>query len=84
MTLDFIRPGKPVENGYIESFNGKLRDECLNAHQFLSIADARSKIEAWRVDYNLHRPHSALGQLSPREYLRRSNTGDIEAANFQL
>ena len=82
--LDFIRPGKPTENGYIESFNGKLRDECLNAYQFLSIADARSKIEAWRVDYNLHRPHSALGQLSPREYLRRSNTEGIEAANFQL
>ena len=84
VALDFIRPGKPVENGYIESFNGKLRDECLNATQFLSIADARSKIEAWRVDYNLHRPHSALGQLSPREYLRRSTTEDIEAANFQL
>jgi putative transposase len=56
----------------------------LSASQFLSIADARSKIEAWRVDYNLHRPHSALGQLSPREYLRRSTTEDIEAANFQL
>jgi transposase InsO family protein len=50
VALDFIRSGKPVENGYIESFNGKLRDECLNASQFLSIADARSKIEAWRVD----------------------------------
>ena len=84
VALDFIRPGKPAENGYIESFNGKLRDECLNASQFLSIADARSKIEAWRVDYNLHRPHSALGQLSPREYLRRSTTEGIEAANFQL
>lgn len=84
VALDFIRPGKPVDNGYIESFNGKLRDECLNAHQFLSIADARSKIEAWRVDYNLHRPHSSLGQLSPREYLRRSNTEDVEAAIFQL
>ena len=67
VALDFIRPGKPSENGYIESFNGKLRDECLNANQFLTIADARSKIEAWRVDYNLHRPRSALGQLSPRE-----------------
>ena len=59
--LDFIRPGKPVENGFVESFNGKLRDECLNANQFLSIEDARSKIEAWRADYNLHRPHSSLG-----------------------
>ena len=71
VTLDFIRPGKPTENGFIEAFNGKLRDECLNVHQFLSIEDARSKIEAWRVDYNLHRPHSSLGQLTPREYLRQ-------------
>jgi putative transposase len=69
VTLDFIRPGKPTENGFIEAFNGKLRDECLNVHQFLSMADARSKIEAWRVDYNLHRPHSSLGHLTPREYL---------------
>jgi putative transposase len=60
--LDFIRPGKPVENSFIESFNGKLRDECLNANQFLSIDDARSKIEAWRMDYNHLRPHSSLGQ----------------------
>jgi putative transposase len=58
--LDFIRPGKSVEHGFNESFNGKLRDECLNTNQFLSIADARSKIEAWRTDYNQHRPHSAL------------------------
>jgi transposase InsO family protein len=50
--LDFIRPGKPVENSFIESFNGKLRDECLNANQLLSIDDARSEIEAWRMDYN--------------------------------
>ena len=82
ITLDFIRPGKPSENGFIEAFNGKLRDECLNAHQFLSIEDARSKIEAWRVDYNLHRPHSSLGQLTPREYLKRSGIEDKEAANF--
>ena len=76
ITLDFIRPGKPVENGFVESFNGKLRDECLNANQFLSIDDARSKIEAWRIDYNLHRPHSSLGHLTPGEYLKRSGSGD--------
>ena len=58
ITLDFIRPGKPVENGYIESFNGKLRDECLNTNQFLSMDDARRKMEAWRIDYNDLRPHS--------------------------
>ena len=82
ITLDFIRPGKPTENGFIEAFNGKLRDECLNAHQFLSIDDARSKIEAWRVDYNLHRPHCSLGQLTPKECLKRSGIEDKEAAIF--
>ena len=71
LKLDFIRPGKPSENGHIESFNGKLRDECLNAYQFLSIDDARSKIEAWRTDYNLRRPHSSLGHLTPNEYVQR-------------
>jgi len=80
--LDFIRPGKPVENGYIESFNGKLRDECLNANQFLSIDDARSKIEAWRTDYNLNRPHSGLGNVSPAEWLKRVKTEDQRAADF--
>jgi putative transposase len=54
--LDFIRPGKPVENAVIESFNGRFRDECLNAQVFISLADARQKIEAWRIDYNEHRP----------------------------
>ena len=77
--LDFIRPGKPVENGFIESFNGKLRDECLNANQFLSIEDARSKIEAWRVDYNVHRPHSGLGNMSPAEWMKRGRNADEEA-----
>ena len=80
IALDFIRPGKPVENGHIESFNGKLRDECLNAHQFLSIDDASRNIEAWRMHYNLHRPHSALRQLSPAEFLKRRSNEDEEAA----
>ena len=66
--LDFIRPGKPTENGYMESFNGKLRDECLNVHQFVSLDDAKQKIEAWRDDYNTVRPRSALGHLTPSEY----------------
>jgi len=64
-----------VENSFVESFNGKLRDECLNANQFLSIEDARSKIEAWRMDYNHHRPHSSLGQRSPAEHLERATAG---------
>jgi putative transposase len=68
--LDFIRPGKPMENGYIESFNGRLRDECLNVNQFMSLDDARAKIEAWRVDYNQRRPHSSLGHLTPSEFIQ--------------
>jgi putative transposase len=66
--LDFIRPGKPTENSHIESFNGRLRDECLNVNQFLSLEDARTKIEAWRMDYNGSRPHSSLGNLTPSEF----------------
>ena len=60
VTLDFIRPGKPVENSYGESFNGRLRDECLNVEMFLDLADAQSKIEKWRRDCYEQRPHSAL------------------------
>ena len=68
VTLDFSRPGKPTDNAFVESFNGRLRDECLNTHRFLSLADARAKIEAWRRDYNESRPHTALGWLTPNEY----------------
>jgi len=66
--IHFIRPGKPVENCYVESFNGKFRDECLNDHWFLDLGDARTKIEDWRTDYNEVRPHSSLGDLTPKEY----------------
>lgn len=66
--LDFSRPGKPTDNAFIEAFNSRLRQECLNATWFLSLADAREKIEAWRIDYNEHRPHSALGNMSPKEF----------------
>ena len=69
--LDFIRPGKPVENAFIESFNARLRDECLNVHQFTSIADAQAKIDAWRIDYNQRRPHGSLGHLTPDAYARQ-------------
>lgn len=67
--LAFIRPGKPTENGYIESFNGRLRDECLNVHLFFGLEDARQKLEAWRMDYNTTRPHRSLGQMTPTEYV---------------
>lgn len=65
VTLDFSRPGKPTDNAFIESFNGKLRAECLNAHWFMSLEDAREKCEAWRRDYNEVRPHSAIGNKPP-------------------
>jgi putative transposase len=64
--LDFIQPGKPAQNAYIESFNGRLRDECLNANWFTSLSDARRKIENWRQDYNQQRPHSSFGLLGAR------------------
>ena len=66
--LDFTRPGKPTDNSYIESFNGKLRDELLNTTQFADLADAQRRVEAWRIDYNEARPHGSLGQLTPKEY----------------
>jgi len=68
--LSFIRPGKPVENAYIESFDGKFRDECLNEHWFLSLRQAKSLIEDWRVEYNTERPHSALRYLTPEQFVR--------------
>ncbi len=68
MTLDFSRPGKPTDNAYVESFNGRLRDECLNANWFLSLEDAQAKIAAWRRDYNESRPHTALGHVPPPEF----------------
>jgi len=66
--LDFSRPGKPMDNGLIEAFNGRLRQECLNESWFLSLEDAREKVEAWRMDYNRERPHGALGNMAPLEY----------------
>ncbi len=75
--LDFIRPGRPMENGYIESFNGKLRNECLNAEVFMDLVDARRKLEAWRRDYNEQKPHPSIGNLTPVEYAAslRAETG---------
>ena len=68
MTLYFSRPGRPTDNAFVESFNGRLRDECPNAHWLLSMTDARAKIEAWRRDYDESRPHTSLGWMTPLEY----------------
>jgi putative transposase len=67
--LDFVTPGRPVENGIIESFNGRLRDECLNVLWFESLADARAELAAWQAEYNEARPHSSLGNRAPAEYI---------------
>ena len=72
VTLDFSRPGKPTDNAFIESFNGKFRAECLNAHWFMSLDDAQRKCEDWRRDYNEERPHSAIGNKCPIELTDRS------------
>jgi putative transposase len=80
--LSFIRPGKPNENAYIESFNGKFRDECLNEHWFLSLPHARSVIEAWRIEYNTERPHSSLGNRTPEEFAGTQPTQDQERVSL--
>jgi len=71
--LHFIQPGKPTQNAYIESFNGKFRDECLNEHVFTSLHDAQQKIESWRQDYNVNRPHPSLNQQTPEEFAAHFN-----------
>ena len=70
--LRFIQPGKPIQNAFAESFIGKFRDECLNEHWFANLADARAKLEDWRIDDNTNRPHSSLGNATPSEFARRS------------
>ena len=78
--LSFIRPGKPIENAFAESFNGRLRDECLNTNWFLNIKHARELIENWRKDYNTVRPHSALGGLSPQEFMELDGNAKMQVA----
>ena len=77
VVLDFSRPGKPTDNAFIESFNGSFRDECLNVHWFLSLDDARKKIELWRRDYNDFRPHSSLDNMTPSEYKKNHEQPDF-------
>jgi transposase InsO family protein len=68
IALIHIQPGRPMQNGYVESFNGRFRAECLNANWFLNLKDAREKIESWRQEYNSERPHSSLAYRTPDEY----------------
>jgi putative transposase len=76
--LRFIEPGKPVQNAFVESFNGKFRDECLNLHWFRSLRHAREEVARWRAHYNTERPHSALGYLSPKEFLMTNPAPALE------
>lgn len=76
--LDFIRPGKPNENAFIESFNGKFRNECLNENWFVSLEEVRRTIEEWRIDYNENRPHSSLGGLTPKEFADKKTREDSQ------
>lgn len=77
VTMDYSRPGKPTDNPFVESFNGSFRDECLNAHWFLSLEDAKEKIEAWRVEYNEFRPHSSLDNLTPAEFIEMTKENTL-------
>lgn len=81
--LDFIEPGKPVQNCFIESFNGRLRDECLNEHWFQNLPHARQIVEEWRIDYNRNRPHSSLGDQTPDEF-RAAFTTRMAPAGLHL
>lgn len=74
VTLDFSRPGKPTDNAFIESFNSRFRQECLNQSWFLSLEDAQEKIEAWRLEYNHMRPHSGIGDMAPAEFLEANGS----------
>ena len=80
--LAFIRPGKQVDNAYVESFYGRFRDECLNEHWFVSMQHARSIIEAWRIEYNTERPHSSLGNRTPEEFANSRTTQDEERVSL--
>ena len=80
--LRFIDPGKPIQNAYIESFNARLRDECLNQHWFVSLEEARRVIEQWREDYNQQRPHSSLDHQTPEEFARKCSL--LQAAKKRL
>ena len=75
----YIQPGKPMQNGFVESFNGSFRDECLNETLFTSLSEARTKINEWKEDYNHNRPHSSLGNLTPYEYVRKINLQNMAA-----
>lgn len=84
ITLRPIEPGKPNQNAYVESFNSRLRDECLNVNEFRSLEEARVVLRTWRDDYNHHRPHGSLGKLTPSEFATNGQKTDAEVPKLQL
>jgi putative transposase len=82
--LHFIDPGRPMQNAYIESFNGRMRDECLNQHWFVDLDQARMIIEEWRIDYNEKRPHSSLGHQTPEEFANRCRLVEETKTRLEL
>lgn len=82
--LDYTRPGKPTDNGLIESFNRRLRDEFLNVHEFVTLYDLREKMKAWQHDYNHHRPHGSLGHLPPNEFVQMWSVKPKETTSLQF
>lgn len=83
--VEYIRPGKPSDNSYVESFNGKFRDECLNQHWFINLKQAKDIIENWRREYNHKRPHSSLGNCTPYEFvLKHKSMLNTESLNLHL
>ena len=82
--LNFIQPGKPTQNAFIESFNGRFRDECLNQHWFVSLRHSRAEIAIWLNDYNQVRPHSALANLAPAHYAQTLTPEARKAASSDL
>jgi Transposase and inactivated derivatives len=83
VNLKFSRPGKPTDNAFIESFNGRFREECLSTHWFLSLEDAKSKIEVWRNEYNESRPHMSLGYMTPKEYSMVMSKNKAEGSHLE-
>lgn len=82
LSRSHTRPGKPTDNGLIESFNGRLRDEFLNVNGFVTLHDVREKLKAWQDDYNNHRPHGSLGRLTPSEFVNRRSVQSEEATGL--
>jgi putative transposase len=80
--LDFIRPGKPTENALIQSFNARLRDECLNVNAFATLDEARLRLPSWQQDCNHHQPHGSLGRLTPSEFAAKGQKSDSEASKL--